>query len=101
MPSSVRTTISSTCRADRSSSSPAVVATIRLPTRWKSGVFKRDSMSRNWWLSADWVRNSRSPARVTLPVSAIATTRRRWRISRSMRVMIDIHDIEWKHEHMA
>ena len=40
-------------------------------------------MSRSWWLSADWVRQSRSAARVMLPASEISATSRRWRISRS------------------
>ena len=52
---------------------------------------RRDSTSRSWWLSADWVRCSRSPARVRLPTSATAATSCRWRISRSMSMSLLHH----------
>ena len=68
-------------RAERSRRSPAGVSTIRLPMRSKSRTPSRSSASRSWWLSADWVRCRRSPARVTLPSSATARTSCRWRTS--------------------
>jgi hypothetical protein len=82
--SSVRAIASSTSSADRSSRSPAGVSIIRLPTRRNSAVPSRDSMSRSWWLSADWVRLSTDPAPVRLPAAVTARTSLRWRISRSI-----------------
>ena len=60
-------------RASPSSCSPSAVATTCRPERSSSGQPICCSSLRICWLMVDWVRWTRSPARVKLPVSIIAT----------------------------